>query len=77
MDRNTAIPRNTLQNRHIRELPVKIVMTVLLSIIAVMMVVPFIWMLSASFKYATGSNSDNLSAIGSYGRTFRYSPCPS
>ena len=51
MVRNITIPRNTLQNRHIRELPVKIVMTVLLSVIAVMMVVPFIWMLSASFKY--------------------------
>ena len=51
MDKNNSVPRNSLQNRHIRELPVKIVMTILLSIIAVMMVVPFIWMLSASFKY--------------------------
>lgn len=51
MTKNNRLPQNILQNRHVRELPVKIVMTVILSVIAVMMVVPFIWMLSASFKY--------------------------
>lgn len=42
---------NLLQSRRIRELPIKLVMTVILTVIAVMMVVPFVWMLSASFKY--------------------------
>ena len=45
-----AAPRNTL-SRHVKELPLKIVMTVLLTVAALMMVVPFIWMVSASFKY--------------------------
>jgi multiple sugar transport system permease protein len=51
MAKNNRLPQNILQNRHVRELPVKLVMTVILSVIAVMMVVPFVWMLSASFKY--------------------------
>lgn len=51
MDKKNRIPQNILQNRHVRELPVKVIMTVLLSVIAVMMVVPFVWMISASFKY--------------------------
>lgn len=45
-----AAPRNTL-SRHVKELPLKIFMTVLLTVAALMMVVPFIWMVSASFKY--------------------------
>lgn len=50
MDTKKRIPNNAL-SRRAKELPVKVVMTVLLSVIALMMVVPFIWMISASFKY--------------------------
>ena len=50
MNANKKAP-HTLLGRKARELPVKVVMTVLLSMIAVMMIVPFIWMISSSFKY--------------------------
>lgn len=50
MDTKVKAPHNTL-NRRVRELPLKVVMTVLLAVIAIMMIVPFIWMVSASFKY--------------------------
>lgn len=45
-----AAPHNAL-SRRVKELPLKIIMTVLLTVVALMMVVPFIWMVSASFKY--------------------------
>lgn len=50
MDTKNAIPHNAL-SRRAKELPLKVIMTVILTVIALMMVVPFIWMVSASFKY--------------------------
>ena len=51
MDKKKRIPQNILQSRRVRELPVKLIMTIILTLIAVMMIVPFVWMVSASFKY--------------------------
>lgn len=50
MDMKNTIPHNAL-GRRAKELPLKVVMTVILTVVALMMVVPFIWMISASFKY--------------------------
>ena len=50
MQKTQTAPRRSLLRRH-RELPMKVVMTVLLSCFAVLMIVPFVWMISASFKY--------------------------
>ena len=50
MAKKSYVPRNAV-NRHVRELPMKVIMTLLLTMLAVIMIVPFIWMISSSFKY--------------------------
>lgn len=49
MKNNNAVAGSRLGHNH--KLPIKIVMTVLISCFALMMIVPFIWMVSSSLKF--------------------------